>query len=72
MARKKKSTVKKEPTGPQEYKKWKDRAEKSYGRYGKRRDYYEGRAKDEYSRYGKSMSEADRLYGRAESTYGEV
>ena len=55
---------------PEEYKKWKDRAEKSYGRYGKRRDYYEGRAKDEYSRYGKSMSEADRLYGRAESTYG--
>ena len=55
---------------PEEYKKWKDRAEKSYGRYGKRRDHYEGRAKDEYSRYGKSMSEADRLYGRAESTYG--
>ena len=52
---------------PKELKKWKDRSEKSYSRYGKRRDYYEGRAGDEYDRYGKSRAEAERMFGKSEA-----
>ena len=57
---------------PAELKKWKDRSEKTYGRFGKRRDKYSGRADKEYDRYGKSSGEAQRLYGRMESATGQA
>ena len=52
---------------PEELKKWKARSDKSYDRYGTRRDMYEGRAQDEYGRYLTDSDEARRLYGRSES-----
>ncbi len=55
---------------PAELKKWKERSDKSYDRYGKRRDFYEGRGQDEYGRYLKDTGEARRLYGRSEAQAG--
>ena len=55
---------------PEELKKWKARSDKSYDRYGTRRDMYEGRAQDEYGRYLTDSDEARRLYGRSESQAG--
>ena len=57
---------------PKELKKWKDRSEKTYGMFGKRREKYSGRADKEYGRYGRSRSEAQRLYGRMEGATGEA
>ena len=55
---------------PEELRKWKARSDKSYDRYGTRRDMYEGRAQDEYGRYLTDSDEARRLYGRSESQAG--
>mgnify|MGYP001584531442 CR=1 FL=1 len=57
---------------PAELKKWKDRSEKTYGRFGQRREKYGGRADKEYDRYGRSTGEAQRLYGRMESATGQA
>ena len=57
---------------PKELKKWKDRSEKTYGMFGKRREKYSGRADKEYGRYGQSRSEAQRLYGRMEGATSQA
>jgi hypothetical protein len=57
---------------PAELKKWKDRSEKTYGRFGKRREKYSGRADKEYGRYGRSRGEAQRLYGKMEGATGQA
>jgi len=57
---------------PKELKKWKERSEKTYGRFGKRREKYSGRADKEYGRYGRSRGEAQRLYGKMESATGQA
>jgi len=57
---------------PAELKKWKERAEKTYGMFGERREKYGGRADKEYGRYGRSRGEAQRLYGRMESATGQA
>ena len=57
---------------PAELKKWKERSEKTYGMFGKRREKYAGRADKEYGRYGRSRGEAQRLYGRMESATGQA
>jgi hypothetical protein len=57
---------------PAELKKWKDRSEKTYGKFGKRREKYGGRADKEYDRYSRSRGEAQRLYGRMESATGQA
>ena len=57
---------------PAELRKWKERSEKTYGMFGKRREKYGGRADKEYGRYGRSRGEAQRLYGRMESATGQA
>ena len=57
---------------PAELKKWKERSEKTYGMFGKRREKYSGRADKEYGRYGRSRGEAQRLYGKMESATGQA
>ena len=57
---------------PAELKKWKERSEKTYGMFGKRREKYSGRADKEYGRYGQSRGEAQRLYGKMEGATGQA
>ena len=57
---------------PAALKKWKDRSEKTYGKFGDRREKYSGRADKEYGRYGKSRGEAQRLYGKMEGATGQA
>ena len=57
---------------PAELKKWKEKSEKTYGKFGARRTKYSGRADKEYDLYGKGRAEAQRLYGRQESATGRA
>ena len=57
---------------PEELKKWKEKSEKTYGKFGARRTKYSGRADKEYDLYGKGRAEARRLYGKQESATGRA
>ena len=57
---------------PAELKKWKEKSEKTYGKFGARRTKYSGRADKEYDLYGKGRAEARRLYGKQESATGRA